>query len=68
MDVFWMLLAGLACYAGLGFSLLMLSWRSERRVAAIVEELRPRSPGRRRSGVVIRWPRSYDREILEDEA
>jgi len=61
-DVFWMLMIGLACYASLGFALLWLSWRSERRIEALVEELRPRQPGHRRSGVVIRWPRREDWE------
>lgn len=59
---FWILLAGLAVYAGLGFGVLYLSWRSERRIAAIAEELRPRETGRQRSGVVIRWPRRSDWE------
>lgn len=67
-DGFWMFMMGLAAYAALGFSMLYLSWRSEKRVAAIAEELRPRQPGRRRSGVVIRWPRREDWEALEDEA
>ena len=67
-DGFWMLLIGLACYASLGFALLWLTLRSQRRIEAIAEELRPRQPGHRRSGVVIRWPRRSDWEALEDKA
>lgn len=66
--MFMMLMIGLACYASLGFALLWLSWRSERRIEALTARLEPRQPGRRRGGVVIRWPRDYERETLEDEA